>query len=201
MTSVRAPPPCSLPFTQQPPQRSPAPTRRPSCAARARPALTPRARAAHPFSRVQYAFIMRVSEPPLEGEAFAVIELRAGDNVGILLKRTCQEFTHWGVHAGQVHLFLAAAGGEDPPPLDALVAAAADPASCLGVGWPLARAGIVTGCWLLARVPPPATTTTSAFLVRASPFHLHFFFPFYPLPPRSTLALQRPSMPPSPRLC
>jgi hypothetical protein len=146
---------------------------------------------------VQYAFIMRVSEPPLEGEDFAKVQLEGCTDVAEVAARACKEFPRWGVDAGQVRLFLAAAGGEDPPPPDALVAAAADPASRLGVGWPLARAGIVPGCWLLARVPPPATTTPSAFLVRASPSHLHFFFTLSP----STLALQRPSMPPSPRLC
>ncbi len=102
---------------------------------------------------------MRVSEPPLEGEAFAEIELRAGDNVARLLGRACKEFPRWGVDAGQVHLFLAAAGGADRPSSAALAAVAADSVGRLSEEWPLARAGIEPGCWLLARVPPSATRT------------------------------------------
>ena len=102
---------------------------------------------------------MRVSEPPLEGEAFAKIELRAGDNVARLLGRACKEFPRWGVDAGQVHLFLAAAGGTDRPLPAAIAAAAADSAGLLSEEWSLARAGIAPGCWLLARVPPPAVAS------------------------------------------
>ena len=106
---------------------------------------------------------MRVSEPPLEGEAFAEIELRAGDNVARLVERACEKF-EWGVPT-RVSLFRAAAGGEDEPLPDALMAAAADPSMCLGVGLTLARAGIAPGCWLLARVPPPAAAAPGAFSV------------------------------------
>ena len=107
---------------------------------------------------------MRVSEPPLEGEVFAEIELRAGDNVARLVERACEKFPRWGVDAGQVRLFLAAADGVDAPSPDALMAAVAAPAMCLGVGLTLVRAGIVPGCWLLARVPPPAAAP-GAFLL------------------------------------
>ena len=88
---------------------------------------------------------MRVSEPPLEDEVFAKVLLEGCTDVADVATRACEKF-EWGVPT-RVRLFLAAAGGEDPPQPDALVAAAADPTRCLGVGWPLARAGIVPGCW------------------------------------------------------
>ena len=110
---------------------------------------------------------MRASEPPLEGEAFAEIELRAGDNVARLLGRACKEFPRWGVDAGQVHLFLAAAGGADRPSPAALAAVAADSVGRLSEEWPLARAGIVPGCWLLARVPPSAAAAPGASAMTA----------------------------------
>ena len=116
-----------------------------------------------PFPRAQYAFIKRVSQPPLEGAVFAKVQLEGCADVADVAVRACKEFPLWGVDAGQVHLFLAAAGGADEPPPDALVAAAADPAKRLGVGLTLARAGITPGCWLLARVPPPAAAAPGAF--------------------------------------
>ena len=150
---VRSPPPTnSLSFTRQQPPRGGGPLHR-AC-----PAFTPRR---PPFPRAQYAFIKRVSETAFEDETFAVIELRADDNVGLLVGRACKELD-WGAPS-RMRLFLAAAGGAEEPPPDALVAAAADPAKRLGVGLPLARAGITPGCWLLARVPPPAAAAPGAF--------------------------------------
>ena len=111
---------------------------------------------------------MRVSEPPLEGEFFAVIELRAGDNVGLLVERACEKFPRWGVDAGQVSLFRAAAGDADRPSPATIVAVAADSAGRLSEEWPLSRAGIVKGCWLLARVPPPAAAAAPAGALRGA---------------------------------
>ena len=116
--------------------------------------LTPLA--AHPFPRAQFAFIVRVSEPPLEGDVFAKMQLEGCADVADVAARACEEFPHWGVHAGQVRLYLASAGSVDEPPPDALAAVAADPAKRLGVGLTLARAGIASGCWLLARMPGSA---------------------------------------------
>ena len=136
---------------------------------------------------------MRVSEPPLEGEVFAKVQLEGCADVADVVVRACKEFPRWGVDAGQVRLFLAAAGGKNAPPPEALVAAAADPASCLGVGWTLDDAGIAPGCWLLARVPPPAAAPGAFLFARlqgaSAPVN----------PPRSPPASQQPSKPSSPR--
>ena len=147
MASVRAPPRVLAPLH--------APAAAPEKAALAAPhGARPSPRAAYPFPRAQYAFIMRVSEPPLEGEAFAKVQLEGCTDVADVAARACEKF-EWGVPT-RARLFLAAAGGEDAPPPAALAEAAADPARYLGVGWTLARAGIVPGCWLLARVPAEA---------------------------------------------
>ena len=111
------------------------------------------------MERAQSAFIMRVSEPPLEGEAFAKVQLEGCADVADVVARACEKFPYWGAHAGQVHLFLAAAGGEAEPPPAALAAALADSAKRLGVGLTLAHAGIAPGSWLLARVPPPVAAS------------------------------------------
>ena len=115
-----------------------------------------------PLSRTQYAFIKRVSGTAFEDEAFAEIELCAGDNVARLTGRACDKFPHWGAHEGQVHLLLAAASGADRPTPAALAAVVADPTTRLSENWLLSRAGIEPGCWLLARVPPPAAAAPGA---------------------------------------
>jgi hypothetical protein len=106
--------------------------------------------------RAQFAFIMRVSEPPLEGEVFAKVQLEGCADVADVVARACTEFPHWGVNAGQVRLFLAAAGGADRPTPAALTAVVADPTTRLSEDWLLTRAGIAPGCWLLARMPAAA---------------------------------------------
>ena len=107
--------------------------------------------------------VMRVSgEPSLEGEAFAKVQLEGCMDVADVAARACKEFPRWGVDAGQVRLFLAAAGGADRPSPAALAAVAADSVGRLSEEWPLARAGIVPGCWLLARVPPSAAAAPGA---------------------------------------
>ena len=102
---------------------------------------------------------MRVSESPLEGEAFAKVQLAGCTDVADMVASACDKFPSWGVDATQVHFFLAAAGGTDRPLPAAIAAAAADSAGLLSEEWSLARAGIAPGCWLLARVPPPAVAS------------------------------------------
>ena len=115
--------------------------------------------------RTQYAFIKRISDTAYEDEAFAEIELCAGDNVARLAGRACEKF-EWGVPT-KVHLYLAAASGADRPTPAALAAVVADPTARLSEDWLLTRAGIAPGCWLLARVPPPPAAAPGAFLYLA----------------------------------
>ena len=144
-----------------------------------RRAFTPR-RPPPPFFRTQYAFIKRVSSSTaFEDEAFAKMQLEGCADVADVAERVSKKFSQWGVHAEQVHLFLAAAGGEAEPPPAALVEAAADRAKHLGVGLTLVHAGITPGCWLLARVPPPAAAPAGARPSVLPP-------PFAPLSPYTT---------------
>ena len=128
---------------------------------RARATLTPR-RPPPPSNllRTQYAFIKRVGDTSFEDEAFAEIELCAGDNVARLAGRACDKF-EWGAPT-KVHLFLAAAGGAERPTPAELAAMVADPTTRLSENWLLPRAGIAPGCWLLARVPPPAAASSGS---------------------------------------
>ena len=107
---------------------------------------------------------MRVSEPPLEGEAFAKVQLEGCTDVADVAARACEKF-EWGVPT-RARLFLAAAGGAGRPSPATLAAVAADPAGRLSEEWPLARAGIAQGCWLLARVPPSAVAAHGASAAR-----------------------------------
>jgi hypothetical protein len=95
--------------------------------------------------------------------SFAELEVMSSDSVARLAKRACNEFRHWGVAADQVELFLVAAGG-DAPTREAIEALIADSAQRLAENWSLARAGIVAGSWLVARVslPPPAAAAASS---------------------------------------
>ena len=83
-------------------------------------------------------------------------------DVADVTKSACNEFPRWGVDAGQVQLFLAADGGEDSPSTESIVALVADPTKRLGEAWPLERARIGPGAWLLARVPPPPAAAPGA---------------------------------------
>ena len=79
--------------------------------------------------------------------SFAKMEIRAGDDISDLVERACAKFSHWGVNAGQISLYLVAAGGDDMPPPSAV-----DSARHLDqIGWSLTRAGISSGAWLVAR--------------------------------------------------
>jgi hypothetical protein len=82
--------------------------------------------------------------------SFAKLETRAGDDISDLAQRACAKFPHWGMKAGQISLHLVAAGGDDLPPPSAV-----DSARHLDqVGWSLARAGVSSGAWLVARASP-----------------------------------------------
>ena len=81
---------------------------------------------------------------------FAKMEIRAGDDISDLAKRACAEFSHWGVNAGQISLYLVAAGGDEEP-ADEAISAVLSSGGRLGVGWSLSRAEISSGAWLVAR--------------------------------------------------
>ena len=81
-------------------------------------------------------------------------------DVADVAARACDKFG-WGAPT-KVHLFLAAAGGAERPTPAALAAMVADPTTRLSEDWLLPRAGIAPGCWLLARVPPPAAASSGS---------------------------------------
>ena len=89
---------------------------------------------------------------------FVEVGLAEGDSVSRLAKRACAEFPHWGP-ADQLSLYLVAAGGDDLP-----APSAVDSARRLHqVGWPLARAGVSSGAWLVARAYPAASAAPKRF--------------------------------------
>ena len=82
--------------------------------------------------------------------SFAKMEIRAGDDISDLAERACAKFSHWGVNAGQISLYLVAAGGDEEPAMEA-ISAVLSGGGRLGVGWSLSRAEISSGAWLVAR--------------------------------------------------
>ena len=82
----------------------------------------------------------------LVGATFAEVDIKEGDTVSKLVERACVKFSHWGVNAGQVSLFLVAQGDDLPPP-------SAEERACLvdQIGWSPVRAGITSGSWLVVR--------------------------------------------------
>ena len=91
-----------------------------------------------------YIFIKRIRLAVFAAdETYAELELREGDTVALLAARA----------GGGMHLHLVGANGTDLPTAAAEAAALASPP--LPAGWPLSRAGIAAGAWLLAQLPPP----------------------------------------------
>ena len=116
------------------------------------------------LSRAQeYVFIKRVvGAEPVEGEVYAKLSgVAKCADVGDLAAHACDRFKRWAVDADQLRLHLVKhpLGGDEPTEA-AETAAVAAPR--LQSGWTLASAGIKTGAWLLARVPPPAAAAAPA---------------------------------------
>ena len=82
--------------------------------------------------------------------SFAKLETHSGDDVSDLAERACVKFSHWGVNAGQIFLYLVAAGGDEEP-VEEAISAVLSSGRRLGVGWSLTRAEISSGAWLVAR--------------------------------------------------
>ena len=100
---------------------------------------------------------MRVSEPPLEGEEFGKVLLEGCADVADVVARACEKF-EWGVPT-RARLFLVTAAAKVPTPAELEVALLGEPLSAISE---LADAGVVSGCRLLARVPPPAAAAPGA---------------------------------------
>ena len=81
---------------------------------------------------------------------FAEVSIAEGDTVSRLADRACTKFSHWGVNAGQIALYLVAAGGSKEPSGEA-ISAVLSSGERLGVGLSLEEAGIPSGAWLVAR--------------------------------------------------
>jgi hypothetical protein len=77
---------------------------------------------------------------------FASVDILPGDVVSDLAARACTQFPHWRAKAAGLSLFLVAEGGEDTPSEE-------DTSRPLQGSWPLARAGIAPGAWVVARGP------------------------------------------------
>ena len=82
--------------------------------------------------------------------SFAEVNIVEGDTISRLAERACVKFSHWGVNAGQISLYLVAAGGDEEP-AEKAISAVLSSGGRLGVGWSLSRAGISSGAWLVAR--------------------------------------------------
>jgi len=83
---------------------------------------------------------------------FARVPILVGDAVTDLAERASLRL-EWRAPAAYVDLFLVKPGGDDEP-----TAAEEDDVleqSRLGVGWPLSRALIASGAWVVARLPDP----------------------------------------------
>ena len=102
---------------------------------------------------------------------FAEVSFVEGDTISRMAKRACIKFSHWGVNAGQISLYLVAAGGDDEPTEEA-IGAVLSSGGRLGVGWSLTRAGITSGAWLVARKIVDGGASCSS---------LALVFPFAPL--------------------
>jgi hypothetical protein len=89
--------------------------------------------------------------------SFAKLETRPGDAISDLAERACSKFPSWRADA-TLSLYLVAQGGGGMP--SALAEATARHLD--QIDWPLERAGISSGAWLVARVAAPSMTPAPA---------------------------------------
>jgi hypothetical protein len=83
---------------------------------------------------------------------FARVPILVGDAVTDLAERASLKL-EWRTPAAYVDLFLVKPGGVDEP--SAAEEEEALKQSRVGVGWPLSRAGIASGAWVIARLLSP----------------------------------------------
>ena len=93
-----------------------------------------------PFIRIRLAGVGSYGE----------VGLQPDDTIARVADRACAKFPSWKADASQLHLFLVAEGGDEEPSDDA-ASAVLSGGSRLGAGWPLGRAGVTSGAWLVAR--------------------------------------------------
>lgn len=114
-------------------------------------------------SAPQYVFIKRVGDASFDGEVFTKLPLEGCEDVADVAVRACKEFPSWGLHGGQVKLFLVSVEATEPSPgeLDSALSGAP-----LSVFRTLADAGVVSGSCLLAHTPPPAAAPSASLCAR-----------------------------------
>jgi hypothetical protein len=110
---------------------------------------------------------------------FGQVELHPEDTVARLVDRACAKFSRgWDADATQLALHLVAPGGlQQEPPEAAILAALAT--ARLGVGLPLALAGVTPGAWLVARRVQAGATAAAA--PAPDPVHLLASYHLEPL--------------------
>ena len=94
--------------------------------------------------------------------SFAEVGILEGDTISRLAERACVKFPSWKADAAQISLFLVAAEGDEEPTEEA-IGAVLTSGRRLGVGWPLSRAGISSGAWLVARKITDSGASCSCF--------------------------------------
>ena len=122
-------------------------------------------------------------------EVFAPLSIDGIASVGLLAKRACAEFLRWGADAGKVRLYLVAHAPEADEPPSADEEARAE--ELTRPHWTLVRAGVVSGSWLLARVPPPAGASCGE-IHSHPPILLPYYSPTLLFPTRSTPSQMHP---------
>ena len=96
--------------------------------------------------------------------SFAEMEIRAGDDIADLAERACIKFFHWGANAGQIFLYLVAAGGDEEP-VEEAISAVLSSGVRLSVSWLLSRATITPGAWLVARKIADSSSSSQLLIV------------------------------------
>ena len=79
--------------------------------------------------------------------SFAEVNIVEDDTISRLIERACAKFPSWKADSAQLSLHLVAAGGDDLPNPSAVESAR----HLDQIGWPLSRAGVSSGAWLVAR--------------------------------------------------
>jgi hypothetical protein len=103
--------------------------------------------------RVPYVWVMLVGDTTLADQVFVKASLAGCADVSDVSERACEKLGLGLGAPSRCRLYLAAAGsGVDEPSADSIKDALSG--ERLQSSWPLERARIVAGSWLLARVPP-----------------------------------------------
>jgi hypothetical protein len=107
------------------------------------------AAAAH--AQASCVYIKRAGDAPADGDVFAELLILPGDTVARLAERACAKFA-WGTPSQARLLLVDHPHDADEPPSAEQETVATE---LTRPHWALPRAGVRSGSWLLARVPPP----------------------------------------------